>query len=284
MERLEAAIKKARGQQGQVPAASSAARTTRAVPTAVDDAWGTLPEMPLDSKALKRNRVITLDPTPEATAFDVLRTRTLRHLQDNGWRRLAITSPTPGCGKSTLSLNIALSLSRQHKLHTVSVEMDMRRPSQERLLGLRKKSERGGGDSAVARLMTGKTGFSDVARRVNRNLALVTNSHAQTNASDILLDDHVGQVLSDIEAQYRPDVMIFDMPPVLLTDDTLAFMQHVDCAMIVAAAETTTVAEIDRCERELAAHTNVMGVVLNKCRIAAGGYGSYEYRYGGYGY
>ena len=36
--------------------------------------------------------------------------------------------------------------------------------------------------------------------------------------------------------------------------------------LLVAAAETTTIKEVDACERELASQTNVMGVVLNKCR------------------
>jgi len=45
----------------------------------------------------------------------------------------------------------------------------------------------------------------------------------------------------------------------------------------VAAAGTTTISEIDTCERELAAHTAVMGVVLNKCRYMGRDYGSDYY-------
>ena len=70
--------------------------------------------------------------------------------------------------------------------------------------------------------------------------------------------------------------MIFDMPPLLVGDDALAFIGHVDCVLLVAAAETTTIKEIDTCERELAAHTNVLGVVLNKCRYPDRHYG-YSY-------
>lgn len=284
MERLEAAIKKARGQQGgQRPAQMRRPDGAHGPVTApVQEAWDNLPLLDLNRKELKKNRIISLDPVPEATAFDVLRTRTLRQLQEHGWRRLAITSPTAGCGKSTLALNIALSLSRQQKIRTVEIEMDMRRPSQERLLGV-KKPKGSVKHHGVPELLTGKATFAEVGKRIGSNLALVVNDSSQTNASDILLDDNIGQVLDDIEAQYKPDIMLFDMPPVLLTDDTLAFMQHVDCALIVAAAEATTTTEVDLCERELAAQTNVMGVVLNKCRLASRSYGGYDYAYG-YGY
>ena len=71
--------------------------------------------------------------------------------------------------------------------------------------------------------------------------------------------------------------MIFDMPPMLMSDDMMAFARHVDCVLLVAGAESTTVKEIDICEQDLASQTNVMGVVLNKCR-----YMGSEYDYGYY--
>jgi len=294
MERLEAAIKKARSQQGAAgtqPGTQSGTQSgTLARPAApgrsgataanVEAAWDALQRVRLDRETLTDNRIVAIDPSPAATPFDVLRTRTLRHLQENGWRRLAITSATPECGKSTLALNMGLSLARQPKLRTVSLELDMRRPSQQRLLGLDEGRPAGQGMSESARLLTGAASFEDVAMRVSDNYALVTNSCAQKDASDVLLDDHIGPVLKDIETRYRPDVMIFDFPPVLLTDDSLAFMRHIDCALIVAAAESSSVAEIDRCERELAAQTNIMGVVLNKCRLATDQYDPYSYQYG----
>lgn len=284
MERLEAAIKKARG---RAPASATGAAPAGLPPlqSKVKEAWDGLTDLSLDPDVLMKNRIMTLNPSPEATAFDVLRTRTLRTMQEQGWKRLAITSPTPGCGKSTIALNMALSMARQPKLRTVTLEMDMRRSSQQRLLGLRDRKQPNTMQSAVARLLSGNAPFEEVARRVGPNLAMVTNEGDLRNASDILLDAELGAILDRIERDYQPDIMLFDMPPVLLTDDTLAFMNYVDAVMLIAASETTTIAEIDRCERELAVHTNVMGVVLNKCRLSSREYGSYGYKYGySYGY
>lgn len=276
MERLQAAIIKARekqkGSQQGTPAAPGTATNTSTKP----QVWDDIPYLSLKDNVLRRNRIVSMYSEADATPFDILRTRALRAMQEHGWRRLAITSPTPACGKSTVSLNLALSIARQPNTRAIEMEIDMRNPSQNRLLGLNGKSDRKG---SVGDVLSGRARFGDLAFRAGDDLALVTNAAPVRNASDILLGDQVGDILAEIEASYQPNTMIFDMPPVLVNDDTMAFMQHVDCVLIIAAAGRSTIAEIDRCERELASQTNVLGVVINKCE-----FGETTYGYGGYGY
>jgi Mrp family chromosome partitioning ATPase len=50
----------------------------------------------------------------------------------------------------------------------------------------------------------------------------------------------------------------------------------VDAALIVAASDSTSVAQVDEVEREVSQYTNVAGVILNKCRFLDDGYG-YSY-------
>ncbi len=57
--------------------------------------------------------------------------------------------------------------------------------------------------------------------------------------------------------------MIFDMPSILVSDNTRAFLSNVDCAVIIARANNTRYGHFDACEREIAEYTNVLGVVLN---------------------
>ncbi len=275
MERLHAAIEKARKDQTGPSSRIVGGRSGRDA----DDKWQALPRQELSAKDLQRNRIYTVEATQEAVAFDILRTRTLRYMQKMGWKRLAITSPTASCGKSTISLNLAFAMARQAKTRTVQMEIDMRRPSQHKLLGLQKSGRIPSG--GVGALFSGEVDFSAVSWRYGDRLAMTTNEKPVGNASDLLLGNTVADVLHEIEDSYQPDIMIFDMPPMLVNDDTLAFQQHVDCALLVAAAEQSTAAEIDRCERELAAQTNFLGVVLNKCRLHSndGRYG-YDYSYG----
>ena len=68
-------------------------------------------------------------------------------------------------------------------------------------------------------------------------------------------------------------MVVFDLPPMLASDDVMAFVPNVDCAILVVAAESTTPREADVCERDLSEKTNVVGVVLNKCRYTPDKYG-----------
>lgn len=81
------------------------------------------------------------------------------------------------------------------------------------------------------------------------------------------------RVIEEMRQRMSPHVILFDMPPMLSNDDVLAFLPHVDCAILVAAAEQSTLDEVDVCEQELSERTNVLGVVLNKCRFSPEKYG-----------
>lgn len=221
--------------------------------------WSLLPAITIQPALMEINRLPAFAGGPDATYFDMLRTRLLQQMAQNGWKRLAITSPGPACGKTTLALNLAFALGRRPDLRTILAEVDLRRPSVQKLLGHRQAH-------SFANVLAGRAAFADNAMRHGANLAFATNEMASRSAADALHGEGVGAVLDRIEAEYDPSIMIFDMPPMLANDDALAFAGKVDCALILAAAETTTVKELDKCERELATQTNVLGVILNKCR------------------
>ena len=81
--------------------------------------------------------------------------------------------------------------------------------------------------------------------------------------------------MAAIKAAFLPDVILYDLPPMLMSDDVMAFVPHLDCVLLVAAAEQTRLDEVDKCEQDLAEQTNVLGVVLNKCRYMGEDYGYY---------
>jgi Mrp family chromosome partitioning ATPase len=237
--------------------------------SSTDAVWKALPVLKPDPGLLQRNRIVAFEGGREAATFDVMRTRLLQQMRANNWRRVAITSPTAGCGKTTTSLNLAFSLARQSDLRMLLAEVDLRRPAMARVLGVR-------ADHSFAQVLNGSGRLAENAVRYGSNLAIATNHSPYRNPAELLHGPTVGSALAAIEAQYRPSLVLFDMPPLLAGDDALAFIGHVDCVLVVAAAETSTIEEVDTCERELAAHTNVLGVVLNKCRYPDRKYG-YSY-------
>src|SRR5262245_26272963 len=82
------------------------------------------PEVALSAAHLESNRVIAHDiADPRARSFDMLRTQVLQPMDMKSWQLLAVTSPTPGCGKTVVALNLALSIARQPDRQVLLVDM-----------------------------------------------------------------------------------------------------------------------------------------------------------------
>ncbi len=241
----------------------------KADPSAVASRWEAVPVFYPSPAQMARRHIVTFSAGKEGAQVDMLRTRLLQLMRANGWRRVAITSPGPACGKSTLALNLAVSLGRQSSQSTLLLEMDLRRPSLAKMLGLREKHQ-------FARVLEGHEFLKQNAVRIGGNLIISTQFSAARRPAELLHGPSTAAALALIDAEYDPAVILCDLPPLFATDDAMAVMGQMDAAIIVAAAETTTIKEIDRCEREIAAQTNVIGVVLNKCRHMEKDYG-YDY-------
>jgi len=252
---------------GTIQDAIAKARATREshagpmslTPPPTDTPWLDLPVFKPSIRRLRRNRIVAADGGRPAMDFDVIRTRMMQVMQANGWKRIAITSPTAACGKSTTVMNLAFSLARHADHKTMVLEVDMRKPALARALQIPDEPQ-------VSRVFQGVDRFEDHATRVGENLIFGTNTNAVTGSAELLQSTGMSDVLDDLSTRYAPDTMIFDMPPMLTGDDTMAFLSRVDCVLLLAAAEQSTIKQIDRCERDIASQTNVMGVILNKCR------------------
>jgi protein-tyrosine kinase len=61
----------------------------------------------------------------------------------------------------------------------------------------------------------------------------------------------------------RSHVIILDLPPILSSDDVTAVLPQMDCVLLVAAVGTSTVTDIDECNRHLQS-SEVVRVVVNR--------------------
>ena len=277
MDFIQSAIERARRDRRSGGATVAETRAGAPIPKIVDaeptpdrsELWATLADFAPRPANLERNLIVTHRRGPDTAHFDMIRTRLLHQMRANDWRRVAITSPGVACGKTTLALNLAFSMARQPDIFTLLAELDLRRPSIARFLCVSRPRQ-------FARVLAGQDVPENHLLRIGDNLAVAINTAPVANAAELLQATAAGHAMDALEARYAPDIVICDMPPMLLTDDTLAFLDQIDCALLVAAAERTTMAEIERCSADLAARTNFLGVVLNKCR--------YLERSEGYGY
>lgn len=272
VERLKEAIEKARlAREAQAAGggkARSAGTTALADPTPASGAavatgadarlWEALPLIPSDAARLKSRRIVSVDKGHPASAnFDILRTRLLKICRDNGWRRIAVTSPTKGCGKSLVALNLALSLTRSGDLRGALVELDLRAPSLAGTLGVKP-------EHMITDYLSGAKPMEACGVRIAPTLAVFPADRWSSGSAELLMSPDATGRIREMSTCLAPDMMIFDLSPLFVSDDAQAFLQQVDAVLLVAAGGQTTAAQIIECERLVENGSQFLGVVMNK--------------------
>lgn len=231
-------------------------------PRAEASAWSCLPPIALDSDALRANAIYARRSCPQSRPIDALRTRTRHRMQAAGWRRLAICSPTPGGGASTVAMNLAFSFARRSEDRTVSIEANLAAPSHLRMLSQLPR------ELSTVRMFEGREGFGAVGVRAGPSLAMAFATHPRDDQSDILQASTLPAALDRMDAEFTPSITVFDAPPLLEGDAAMSLLEHVDCVLIVARADRVTRDQIDLAERLASEQTNLIGIILNGCRFA----------------
>ncbi|MHA6347704.1 CpsD/CapB family tyrosine-protein kinase, partial [Roseivivax sp. CAU 1761] len=227
--------------------------------------WASLGSFPLDEGHLDRNRIITASRhDPAHVAFDLLRTRTLHALAERGWTRIAVTSPTKGCGKTFTAANLGISLARREGLRAVVLDLDMRHPNLHRVFGVPAPGRIGdmlrGGRAPEEHLRC----IGPNAIHAGRQIAFGFNEAREPYAAELLQDPRSRAVLDDIQTRLAPDVMLFDLPPALVSDDVLALRPAFDAVLLVIGGGITTETQIREVEHRLGSDVPLLGIVLNK--------------------
>jgi Mrp family chromosome partitioning ATPase len=271
MERIKLAIEKAKS-QGEAPAFASAA-VVPAVQVSTT-AWPTAPDVvaddhihvnyvqtevvELDAAHLDRHRVVAFNKHhPANWAFDLLRTQVLRKMDENGWRTLAITSPSMESGKSVLAINLAISIAHQTQRTAMLVDFDLRRPQVANYLGLKRSVSlndvlEGQAEVALALVNPGLPRF-----------VVLPTGKPVAKSSEVLSSRKVGGIIADLRDRYADRTVIFDLPPILAADDVIAVLPRIDCVLMVVGSGVSTQKEIEEAMRHLGG-ANLLGVVLNK--------------------
>lgn len=242
----------------------------------VQSDWDRLSSFQIDEAHLEKNRIITATRRdPSHSAFDVLRTKILQAIRENGWSRVAVTSPTEGCGKTFMSVNLTLSLSRQSNCRSALIDFDMRRPSVAKIMGIKNPA-------SVGDFLRGDTDAAEVFRRPGQNLlkigdgiAVAANGRREEFASELLQQPMTADVLDEFEEDYAPDLILFDLPPALVNDDVLAARQLFDAVLLIVGGGITKPDEVRKVEQRLGTETPLLGVVMNKSEGVSSQYYSY---------
>jgi protein-tyrosine kinase len=262
MENIRQAIERARGRQGQQANISLDPPPRQHGKHVFGDAQGGReppPGVELDVAYLQSQRIVAYDGKDVLSRpFDMLRTEVLQAMDLKGWKTLAVTSPSPSCGKTLTAVNLALSMARQPERQVLLVDLDLRKPHVASCLGLKCKE-------GVVGIIEGRIELHSalVRARVGDSRLDVLPTVPAPNSSDLVGSRPMRMFLDEITAPSQSRVVILDLPPLLTGHDVISILPQVDCVLPVAAVGTTKISEIQECNKYLAG-TNVVRFVLNK--------------------
>ncbi|MEW5769571.1 MAG: CpsD/CapB family tyrosine-protein kinase [Pseudomonadota bacterium] len=261
MERIKLAVEKARRQQPQF--ADATVTAPRPMPATAGGDIDTVDYRhtrvaPLDPARLENNRIVAHDKNhPASRAFDLLRTQALQRMEERGWRTLAITSPTAGAGKTSVAINLAMSIAQQTQKTAMLVDFDLRKPRVADYLGLPRQA-------SLNEVLEGRADLPEALLNPDMpRLVLLPTARPVANPSETLASGKVASLIADLRERYASRVVIFDLPPLLDTDDAIAVLPQIDCVLMVVGEGMSSKKEIETAMRHLPAD-KLLGVMLNK--------------------
>ena len=228
-------------------------------------------EANLDPLYLERFRIVAHGSSGlHSRYYDMLRTQVLQEMDKKSWQFLAVTSPTPACGKTVTACNLALSIARLPARSVMLVDLDLRKPTVAKYLGL-------GDTGGVMSVLDGSATLASAAIKANigpNSLLVLPGSMPSQSSSEWMASQTMGTLLQTIKRDFRSRIVVFDLPPLLLGDDVISILPKMDAALLVAGIGTTSTSDIKECQRHLQ-RTPVVRVVVNKAAESADSYYGY---------
>ena len=203
--------------------------------------------------------------------FQLLRTQLLKLREARGWRLFAVTSPTPGAGKSFIATNLAAALSRTPGLDIYLFDFDLRKSSLARNFGLPE-------DRGLERYLAGETGdVMAMARRVSGERLVLIPSYARSfNSAELLAGKPMERLIAAMRQLPSNAVCVCDLPPVFANDDASIVANQLDAYMMVVEEGRTSKKQV-RDAVNLLMPAPFAGSVLNRYEK---GFGADDFGYG----
>ncbi len=240
--------------------------------TAPNGAGQQIEETELNFAYLRSRRIVSHDGADHRSRpYDMLRTQVLQSMDQDGWKILGVTSPTPGCGKTVTAVNLAFSIARQPDRSVVLVDLDLQKPQIADCLGL--VAAEGG----VLDILQERTTLQSatIKVRVGNQQIVVLPTAATRESSELMGSVAMRNLLQDIKRYYQSHIIILDLPPILPSDDVIAILPQIDCVLLVAAVGLSKTSEVEECNRHLQS-SHLVRLVVNKVTDANSNYYDYQ--------
>jgi len=244
---------------------------------------GMIPQMPGKENLGVRGRKVELEPTSHAAeSYRTVRTAIYFGVPDGQAKRIVITSPQSGDGKTTLVSNLGIAMAQAGQ-RTIIIDGDFRKPMQHNVFELKR-------DRGLSSVLAGRDPLdAGIQRTKVECLDLLPTGPTPPNPSEMLNSQAFADLLENLAARY--DHILIDSPPVMPVTDARILGALCDLTILVLRAERSHRKVAGRArDGLLSVGAHILGTVVNAVPRKEdryyhySGYG-YYYKYGyGYGY
>jgi succinoglycan biosynthesis transport protein ExoP len=214
---------------------------------------------------------------PRCSVAEAVRTlRTALHFGFNGGadaKTIAVTSPSPGDGKSTVASNLAIAMAQADQ-RVLLIDADLRKPTQHLIFEI--DATRGLGSVLSDRRPVQEA----IVPSGVPSLDVLPCGPLPSNPVELLNNGFFAELLDELKQRY--DKIIIDSPPVMPVADARVIAAVADSTLLVLRAERSTRRISVGARNELwRVRAKRLGLVVNGVPLRK--QGSYGYGYG-YGY
>lgn len=226
---------------------------------------GTVPHIVFKRRSVqKEKQLILTDPSLEEKLqepFRIIRNKIEYHARSYKHQVFLVTSALAGEGKSTIAVNLALSLAQAgHKV--ALIDCDLRHPSDREVFGL----EDGLGLSEVlqykSKLKDVTLTSKDLSLDKSMKLVFIPGGETLEDGSGLLGTEGMGRMINSLRD--KVEYIILDSAPAGLLTDAVVLAQHADGAIFVVRKDCARVDFImDAMENLSESKIQFVGGILN---------------------
>lgn len=247
---------------------------------------GSIPMVPHKKRSEKNRGYVLISnkkiPATFLEATRTIRTRLLKECMNKDIKTLLVTSTMPGEGKSTVTVNIALSL-EQKGYKVLLIDGDMRHPSLAKTLGIENKRV----EKGLKEVLLGKEEWKNVLLKYqDREIYLIPGSEGLASTERLLSSTKTEILIEKVKT--LADYVIIDTPPTGMLADASILAKYADGAVFVVQQDTARKDDVIEAVQNLAnADISMVGCILNGVQMGITGYtlgNTRRYGYGSYGY
>lgn len=209
----------------------------------------------------RENRILSaMGHSVYRDAFKILSTHVMQRMEKNQWSTLAITSVGEDEGKTTTAINLGISIAKEVEYTVLLVDTNLRKPELHKYFGITP-------EFGLSDYLQGDIDLADILVKPDDidHFVILPGGTPIMNSTEMLGSPKMFSLAGELKARYPKRIIIFDLPPVLNTADTLSFVKCTDCTLVVIEDDTTKESELKQVS-DLLSTTNIIGTVLNKAR------------------